>query len=121
MKLSQMTCCEQMRKNTASDVPRLFPRIVWTGSSWAVPGCCSECLVLIDMKFCPWCAAPLPEWKNAMKPDWVVSAILDDASVPPKPSRDHEKVLAPAGTRWHRFLARLKLTRNQQVRGRKND
>lgn len=29
---------------------------------WHVAGCCGGgCYVLTDLKFCPWCSAPLPE------------------------------------------------------------
>ena len=68
-------CCEKFAEAAGGvvsvDAPpgvrypvELYPKaqiVCDSGHEWNVNGCCGGgCYVLTGLKFCPWCAAPLP-------------------------------------------------------------
>lgn len=67
-------CCDEWAKATGTVLSESATRIVAARlrppadvqiefiKGWQVSGCCGgHCYVLSDLKFCPWCAAALPQ------------------------------------------------------------
>ena len=63
-------CCDRMAREAFDEIGS----VVFAGNHTRVFGCCLSCIVLDEIKFCPWCGSDL----SKVKADY---GLLDEVEV----------------------------------------